>query len=359
MNYTSQVRKDIKKECKARVREHLGRCIGIQFLYMVPYILLTVIMYVAMFGKVLSLVMAGYTDERMLGFAVMDSMNTVWLIVLIMLIINGPLMYGVMKFYIGLRRGEEPHVGILFKPFTSGRSLWNGIKMEFCLFFRGLLWLIAPTVIFVIVVFAVAFGSVMAGGEPSMGLIIALEIIFMIAVIPISIKLMTYNAGWVVINDNEEYGVWAATRDGSSVFKGHYGKVFVFALSFFGWYALLYAVTYLCIFLGLFGLLEIGGGTGAAVLVLSVIASLCVDILLGAFLSGYVNASFVGLYEYFAQPSRPQAFESCAAPQAAYYTASAVEQPAAEPQPEQPDDSERTEGAPSDAGSDNGGAPAE
>ena len=63
--------------------------------------------YLAMFGRVFTMVMAGYTDEYMLSMALTRSMNTVWLVMLLMIVISGPLTFGMMRFYLGLQRGEE------------------------------------------------------------------------------------------------------------------------------------------------------------------------------------------------------------------------------------------------------------
>ena len=48
----------------------------------------------------------------------------------------------------------------------------------------------------------------------------------------ISIKLMTHSAGWVVLHDNEQYGVWNATRDASDVFRAASARFLIFELSF-------------------------------------------------------------------------------------------------------------------------------
>ena len=60
--FTAQTRKEIKKACKGRVMNNLGRCIGINFLYMVPFALLLVILYLSLFGRVFAMAMSGYTD---------------------------------------------------------------------------------------------------------------------------------------------------------------------------------------------------------------------------------------------------------------------------------------------------------
>ena len=39
-NFTAETRRQLKREQKTRVMENLGRCIGIQLMYLVPYVLL-------------------------------------------------------------------------------------------------------------------------------------------------------------------------------------------------------------------------------------------------------------------------------------------------------------------------------
>ncbi|MDY3619094.1 DUF975 family protein [Agathobaculum sp.] len=363
MNYTAQVRKDIKRECKARVKERLGSCVGIQFLFALPFVLLTVIMVVAIYGGLFSALVSAasagvmLTDEMLTNVIVNNmmhgAMNTIWVATLVSVIISGPLTYGLMKFYIGLRHGEEPHAGILFKPFTSGRSLWTGMKMSFCLTFRALLWVIVPVLLWVIVFIAVIISSAVGGSvEPPMGFIFASYFVLLIAMIPIEIKVMTYQAGWLIVNNDEETGVWAATREASHVFKGHYGKLVVFALSFILWYLLMFGVVYGCFALGAVGIALLGPGSGAAVLIVSVIAGLCLDVVLSAFVNTYVNTSFIGLYEYFKGPSVNAAAPEYAQP---FYSAPASapisevpQAPAPQPKPEQ---TEEAPASPEDDGS--------
>nr|WP_297274366.1 DUF975 family protein [uncultured Agathobaculum sp.] len=304
--FTAQMRKDIKRTCKRRVMDNLGRCIGINFLYMVPFMLLGVMLYLSMVGRVFAMAMAGYTDEYMLSMAMTQSMNTVWLVVFLMIVISGPLTLGMMHFYLALQRGEEPGVSMLFKPFTSLRSIWTGIKMEFCLAFRSLLWMIGPTVVYMALGFSVAFGAAMRGNEGSVSTILTiLNILYFIALIPIEVKVMTYNAGWVIVCGDETHSVWDATRTASAAFKGQMMKLFVFVLSFIGWYILLFGIIYLCSGLGVAGLLIVRGGTGVAILVTAIIAAVCLAILLGAFLNAYEMTSFFGMYEYLSTPATP------------------------------------------------------
>lgn len=301
--FTAQTRKEIKRACKERVLGNWGRCIGVQFLYSLPFVLLIVLMYAAIFGRVIAMMLAGYQDEYMLTMALASGMNSVWVSIFLMLVISGPLTFGMMRFYIGLQRGEEPGVSTILQPFTSLRSVWAGIKMEFCLAFRALLWTIGPAIVYVVVVFAVTLGSMM-GGRPGnvSAVLIIFYVLFLIALIPIELKIMTYQAGWAALCDDETCSVWDATRDASVVFKGQLGKLFVFELSFFGWSLLSVAVPYVCVLLGVLGLNAVQGGTGIAILVLCIIAALCLLVLLGAFIDTYHMTSFLGMYEYLSMP---------------------------------------------------------
>ncbi|HIY12261.1 MAG TPA: DUF975 family protein [Candidatus Agathobaculum merdipullorum] len=304
--FTAQTRKEIKRTCKGRVINNLGRCIGINFLYLVPFVLLFIMVYLAMFGRVFAMVMAGYTDEYMLSMALTRSMNTVWLVMLLMIVISGPLTFGMMRFYLGLQRGEDLGVSTLFKPFTSLRSIWTGIKMEFCMTFRSFLWMLGPTIVYMVLAFSLAFSAAISGNPNGASAVLTvLNILYIIALIPIEVKVMTYNAGWVVLCNDETHSVWDATREASAAFKGQYGKLFVFVLSFIGWYILLLGVTYLCIGLGVAGIMLVAGGTGIAIAVAAFIAAVCLTVLLGAFVNAYELTSFFGMYEYLSKPAMP------------------------------------------------------
>lgn len=301
--FTAQTRREIKRVCKERVLGCLGRCIGVQLLYSLPFVLLTVLLYAAMFGRVIALLLAGYQDEYMLSMALASGMNSIWLGLFLMLVISGPLSLGLMRFYIGLQRGEEPGVGTILQPFTSLRSIWAGIRMEFCLAFRGFLWTVGPAIVYAILMVSVALGAGMSGSvAAAQGIMVLLYVLFLLALIPIELKMMTYQAGWAALCDDETVSVWEATREASAAFKGQLGKLFVFVLSFFGWNLLAAAATYLCLALGVVGLRVVPGGTGIAILVLCIIAALCLLILFGAFVNTYQMTSFFGMYSFLTMP---------------------------------------------------------
>ena len=217
-----------------------------------------------------------------------------------MLAITGPLQFGLMHFYIGLAHGEDVTVGTLMYPFTSLKSVWAGIRMVFTLWLRGIIWSIVPTVIYSTIVFAAAMAvSDMAQYQVIAG---ALQVVYLLVMIPIRVKLQTYNAGWLLLAQDENRSAWAATREASWAFRGNLMKLFVFDLSFIGWYVLIAVVLWGCILLGTVGLTAMSTGMAIAVFAAALVAALCLTAVLNGFLSAYMESSFVRMYEHLTEP---------------------------------------------------------
>lgn len=302
--FNGQKRKELKRACKAHVAAHLGSCIGANVLYALPIIQLMLIVYVTMFGSSFALLLSG-ADENAIAQAMLRGTGSgIFTAVLLLIVVSGPLMFGLMRFYTDLSRGGQPGAGAVLQPITPGASLWTGIRMSFCLFLRSLMWTVLPTVL--LTISAVAVAMISYGSADGMtGGFIALYVLYGVVSFLINIKLLTYNAGWVVLHDNEQYGAWNATRDASAVFHGHFVSLLVFELSFIGWNLLAIAAVYLCVLLGMIGLSIIGGSLGIAVLIVSLIAALCVGLVVGSFVTGYYQSSFIAMFDYLAT-SEPQ-----------------------------------------------------
>ena len=67
--FTAQQRRKVKHNSRACVWDNIGRCIGIQILCAVPYVLLLVILYATLFGRVFALLAVGYTDNYIKVYA--------------------------------------------------------------------------------------------------------------------------------------------------------------------------------------------------------------------------------------------------------------------------------------------------
>jgi len=300
--YNGGVRKRIKHECKARVMEQLGGCVGIKFLYSLPSMLIAAILYISIFGKLVYTAMSGNLNERTLEVIINENANSnVSLIaVLLTALIVGPLSFGVMQFYIALGKGERPGVVSLFKPFSSAEAVFAGIKMQLCLLLRSMLWMSAPTIAATLLGTILAIVFMEVDGNL---FIVGIYTIYLIVLLLVEVKLKTYEAGWVLVCRNVKLGVWNATRIGGSAFYGRFGLMFVFMFSFLGWYLLKYGSVCVCALLASYGLAVIGGGMGIMVAVMSGIALACIFTLVSGFLSAYMNTSFIALYEYLSAQS--------------------------------------------------------
>ena len=306
--FTAQTRKDIKREVKALVKDNLGRCIGIQLLYFIPYALLMVMLYATIFGKAVVMLASGAAlDEYRLMMAVQQGLNTVWLVLFLMLAITGPLQLGMMHFYASLSHGEDCSVGMLFHPFTSLRSFWAGIRMSFTIWLRGIIWSIVPTMLYTFVLSGMAFTLSNDAFDTAAAV---LQIVYLLAMIPIQLKLQTYGAGWLLLVEDDSRGAWAATREASAAFSGQLGRLFVFDLSFIGWYVLMAAVVWGCLLLGTLGAAVLTPGMAVAVFAAVIVAALCLGVVLNGFISAYFHASFLRMYEHLrCVPAEPFPFE--------------------------------------------------
>lgn len=362
MENFAETRKQVKARCKEQVAEHLGRCIGINVLFTLPLILIMVIWMVIVFAPLFSLFAMGVTPSpAQSGNIVLNLYSSYFVLAALMFFVAGPLSYGMQKFYIGLSRGETPGVSILFRPFTSLRSYWTGVKMSACLALRGWLWMLAPTVIYTVVMVAAVLSDAVrlsqmygrgygfeapapAGGIPA---VLVATILFVFVIIVLSVKIATYMSGYALVAEDERRGVWAATREGSRAFKGHLFQMFVFYLSFIGWYLLFFALYIVCALLNTFG-------NSLLISVLSLIALLCICLVLGTFIGAYMTTSFYALYQAVAPVTPRGPVDVFGVPiETAAPAMPAQPQPVCEPEPApSPEPTNVPEPAPSPEGQD-------
>ncbi len=301
MDYNAQVRRDIKKHCRAQVSEHLGRCIAVQVLYALPFLLLGAILYLVDFSSIVT----SYVMYRQLlpGGIVRQDRNAICLVIAACILIGGPLLFGLMRFYIRLYRGEEVGISALFQPFSSGRSFWAGIRMSVVLWVRGVLWMLVPTVAFLLIFFGALTGLYFSGAQLTETAARAATAVFYVLYelfcIPFRVKTATYNAGWVLLDGNEAQPAWAATRQAAGAFRGRLRQTFVFYLSFFWWYVLLAAVMGAGVTIAFAAVTILPGAKGVAVCALAIAAGGCLTVVLDSFLSAYLTTSFFGLYDRF------------------------------------------------------------
>lgn len=156
-SFTAETRRQLKREQKARVMENLGRCIGIQLMYLVPYVLLMVILYVSVFGRAFALIAGGVSaNDYQLMAALSRGLNTIWLCIALMLAITGPLQFGLMALLHRSRTRRGCNGGYTHVSVYLAEKCLGGIRMVFTLWLRGIIWSIVPTVIYSAIVFSVA-----------------------------------------------------------------------------------------------------------------------------------------------------------------------------------------------------------
>ena len=306
MEYNAQIRKEIKAEQKATVISRLGRCLGATALMLLPSFLITLLGTGFMMGSYLPGILAGDTYAAMQAT---EHMQSGWLFIFLLeMAIMGPLTLGLMDFYIGLMRGEDPSVGRLFHPFSSFRTIWRGIRMLFCVTFRTFLWLLVAYVslglLAVAAIMPIVLGQ-MHGVVPSMTNVVVLFLLavaFLVLFVLCLIRAIAYLPGYVLMHDDEQIGAWQSTRQAAMAFKGHYKDLLLFFLSFIPWYLLYYGIV-----MAVFAIMGVAMYTGGISQVGSVIAVVVAyfamvifGVLFGGFLSAYQTTSFFSLYEYFA-----------------------------------------------------------
>lgn len=344
MNYDANVRKEIKAEQKQIVLRHYPRILGVHILYALPFILIGLIGAVMTFNSMVSAVMSANLYAVTQASQSVDTANTiVWIM---QIAVGGPLLFGLRGFQIELMRGKEPGVGLLFHPFTSLRTLWRSIRMCLVLYLRSLIWTIVPTILYMIFAFTFLIGSMVAGGgEPEMTSMatsfLLLTLLYLIALGFISVKIATYQAGYVCLYDNEYIGTWDATRAGAEAFRGHYKDVLVFFLSFTPWFLLYVGLVIAACIPMIGGLISTGGlpfGAAVSGSIITIILILAIVLLYIPFLTSYQQMSFMRLFERLAPaPEQPPAVQKIdlMKPSDPVQNTS--------PQPEQPENGESTE----------------
>ena len=107
-DWNAQKRKECKRKCKAQVAAHLGSCIGANVLYSLPIILLMLIVYLTMFGSSFALLVAGADESAVAQAMLRGTCCGLFTAVLLLLVVSGPLTFGLMRFYTDLTRGGRP-----------------------------------------------------------------------------------------------------------------------------------------------------------------------------------------------------------------------------------------------------------
>lgn len=219
MQYNPNIRIAAKRHAKARVLERLAECAAASVMYAVPVMLI---------GTV-TMVDQSFTLEKLVFVGVLGLFAQILLIY--------PLDMGLESYFVHRALGEPEGLQCVVSCFASMNAYWRGIQMGLCLLVRRLLWLGIPYLLYGAYLF-VRLSDLAQAGAGTMELILAgyeTLPIFMLLTLPITVKLNSYQAGYLIWARDQSLSAWQATKVGSSLFHKRLFELFVFQLSFLPW----------------------------------------------------------------------------------------------------------------------------
>lgn len=239
-------RREIKRVAKAKVTARFGAVMGTWFALIgliLAMALLAVI--VAVFALAAPTFAWAAREFSLIGFMVIGPALIALEVVLMVLLIYiplSPMMVGYMRFCSNLQRGLPTTAGALFGEFRTGRRYVNALKMGICIWFRSFLWGLIPG--------AVGALSNFLPDELD-GLLLLIQFVLILLV---GAKTLPYMGGYVMIQDDETLGAWRATAASAELFRGRYGQLLAFYLSFLPWLLIGIPIVLLFVLLGLVGI---------------------------------------------------------------------------------------------------------
>ena len=152
---------------------------------------------------------------------------------LVSLLLAAPIRAGYARYNLALADGNRAGVEDLFYCFKNGSYL-RTVKLGLL---HTLITLASAIPAVVVIVLLVVVG--MAGGsDPSMGwlcLVIALFVLFLIALIPVFIIQYQYHFAYYILVEFPDITPTDALRNSASLMKGRKWKLFCLHCSFIGW----------------------------------------------------------------------------------------------------------------------------
>ncbi|WP_269524622.1 DUF975 family protein [Coraliomargarita parva] len=146
-------------------------------------------------------------------------------------LLTGPMMLGMVAFFMGLNRAESAEVGTLFSGFSR---FFAGFGIYFVTsILMSLAGLLAAAPGIVLVVMAYTGGAPIPEEDPMFvaGLFVAL----IPGAIVWTYMFLRYGVVYYIANDEPELGVLGAIKRSTEVMKGRKAKLFGLYLSFIGW----------------------------------------------------------------------------------------------------------------------------
>lgn len=232
MIYDARARKDYKAQARADIRKKFWPTIGAVILASIPLILMSVIMAIGMDG-LNSLNDASGFDAVLAAYGKLAKYGALYAV--IYFFVGSPITFGAKHYYVSRARGEDSTVGLIFQPFTSGKSYLTSLKLSLSIGIRSLGWLVITYAIILVGLIPLV-SSAFSDSDMLFGVLLFLYIV-VVCVIAVwaSVKIRRYDGAYICMIDTPDASVWQATGACAKIFKNHNWELFVFDLSFLLW----------------------------------------------------------------------------------------------------------------------------
>lgn len=234
MIYDAQARKDYKAQARADIRQKFWPTIGAVILASIPLALMSIIMSIGTEGFD-TLGNASNLDAVVSVYGKFAQYSLLYLV--IYFFVGSPITFGAKHYYVARARGENSTVGLIFQPFTSGKSYLTSLKLSLSIGIRSLGWLIIVCVI--ALVGLIPLFAFSPADNVSSGAFFLFSMIYTVVVCVVSVwasvKMRRYDGAYICLIDTPYASVWQATGACAKIFKNHNWELMVFDLSFLLW----------------------------------------------------------------------------------------------------------------------------
>lgn len=232
MIYDARARKDYKAQARADIRKKFWPTIGAVILASIPLMLMSVIMAIGMDGLD-SLNDASGFDAVLAAYGKLAKYGALYAV--IYFFVGSPITFGAKHYYVSRARGEDSTIGLIFQPFTSGKSYLTSLKLSLSIGIRSLGWLVITYAIILVGLIPLV-SSAFSDSDALFGILLFLYIIVICVVAAwASVKIRRYDGAYICMIDTPDASVWQATGACAKIFKNHNWELFVFDLSFLLW----------------------------------------------------------------------------------------------------------------------------
>lgn len=232
MIYDARARKDYKAQARADIRKKFWPTIGAVILASIPLILMSIIMAIGMDGLD-SLNDASGFDAVLSAYGKLAKYGALYAV--IYFFVGSPITFGAKHYYVSRARGEDSTVGLIFQPFTSGKSYLTSLKLTLSIGIRSLGWLILTYAVMLVGLIPLV-SSAFSDSDMLFGVLLFLYIVVVCVIAAwASVKIRRYDGAYICMIDTPDASVWQATGACAKIFKNHNWELFVFDLSFFLW----------------------------------------------------------------------------------------------------------------------------